>query len=329
MAGVSTASVSRTLSNPDLVAEKTRNAVLEAVKATGYRVNRAARSLRTQRSNTILALLPDLGNPFFSQILQGIVSVLTPAGYSLLVAETKQIVATGDTVPSYFDDGRADGMIVMDGSLGAETIEALHATPQDHAVVFACEWVNGAAFPSVRSGNRRGAEAAVQHLYDLGHRHIAHVAGPEGNVLTEARRDAFVEATNRLGCAPRLEWVMAGAFNLNAGREAARDLLALAHRPTAVFCASDEIAYGLISELRRNKVDVPGEISVVGFDDIELSEHYVPALTTMRQDRLLLGRRAAEMLMERMRSKQAGDMREILVTPIELVARDSTGPVAT
>ena len=114
VAGVSTATISRTLSNPSVVSKATREAVLEAVKATGYRVNRAARNLRTRKSNAILVLLPDIGNPFFSQILQGIQTVLSPAGFSMLIAETAQITAAGEHLIDYFDDGRADGMIVFE-----------------------------------------------------------------------------------------------------------------------------------------------------------------------------------------------------------------------
>jgi LacI family repressor for deo operon, udp, cdd, tsx, nupC, and nupG len=329
VAGVSTATISRTLSNPSVVSEATRVAVLEAVKVTGYRVNRAARNLRTQRSNAILVLLPDMGNPFFSQILQGIESALSPAGFSMLIAETDQISACGEQLVDYFNDGRADGMVVLDGGLDPAIIEELSVMPQSRNVVCACEWFDGAAFPSVRSANRRGAKAAIQHLYDLGHRKIAHISGPVGNVLTEARRDSAVETLTSLGIPPAPEWLIKGEFNLEAGRDAAKKIVDMDDRPTGIFCASDQIAFGLISELAKSNIHVPGDIAVIGFDDIELSEHFIPALTSIRQDRFGLGRRAAEILLGRVNRTDVEDRNSIIVLDVELVERGSSVAINT
>jgi LacI family repressor for deo operon, udp, cdd, tsx, nupC, and nupG len=329
VAGVSTATISRTLSNPSVVSEATRVAVLEAVKVTGYRVNRAARNLRTQRSNAILVLLPDMGNPFFSQILQGIESALSPAGFSMLIAETDQISACGEQLVDYFNDGRADGMVVLDGGLDPAIIEELSEMPQSRNVVCACEWFDGAAFPSVRSANRRGAKAAIQHLYDLGHRKIAHISGPVGNVLTEARRDSAVETLTSLGIPPAPEWLIKGEFNLEAGRDAAKKIVDMDDRPTGIFCASDQIAFGLISELAKSNIHVSGDIAVIGFDDIELSEHFIPALTSIRQDRFGLGRRAAEILLGRVNRTDVEDRNSIIVLDVELVERGSSVAINT
>lgn len=329
IAGVSTATISRALSNPDLVSEKTRKAVLDAVKATGYHVNRAARNLRTQRANAVLALLPDLGNPFFSQILQGIESVLSPAHFSILVAETGQISGCGEQLVDYFEEGRVDGMILFDGSLDRQTINELSATGQSKKIVCACEWIEGSSFPSVRSANRRGTEAAIRHLYELGHRKIAHVSGPMGNVLTGARRESAIEVMTRFGIPPSNEYLIDGDFTLNSGRDAARKILQMNDQPTAVFCASDQIAFGLIAELTAGGLNVPHDISVVGFDDIDLSEHYIPALTTMRQDRFGLGKRAANMLMSRMNEDSSDSLHEIVVLDVELIQRHSSATVAS
>ncbi|MEM1236974.1 MAG: LacI family DNA-binding transcriptional regulator [Pseudomonadota bacterium] len=320
-ANVSTATVSRALSAPNSVSAKKRDAVLAAVESTGYRVNRAARSLRTQRSNTVLALLPTLGNPFFSQVLQGIVDVLTPAGQALIVAETDQINNAGDDLISYFEDQRADGVIVLDGALSPSSLARLHNSSHGSRVVFACEWPASGGFPSVRSANADGARKAVEHLYDLGHRFIAHVAGPEGNVLTPARRDGFLEA-----CAERhvATLCMAGDFSLDAGINAAAEILAMENRPTAVFCASDVIAFGLISGLTRAGVSVPEDISIIGFDDIEYSEHFIPPLASIRQDRVALGQAAARMLLDRYGSDSGAPVEEIRKLPVEFIARAST-----
>ena len=144
VAKVSTATVSRTLSNPDVVSDSTRTRVSDAVKVTGYRINRAARSLRTQRAHSVLVLLPDLGNPFFSSILEGISRHLSQKGYSMLIASTQQVHDSGERLIDYLDDARADGMIILDGGLDADVVAMLESASQAQRILFACEWVEGA-----------------------------------------------------------------------------------------------------------------------------------------------------------------------------------------
>lgn len=324
VAGVSTATVSRALSQPDMVSESTRRRVSQAVEVSGYRVNRAARNLRTQRAHSILVLLPDLGNPFFSTILEGISLTLSRKGYSMLIASTKQVHDSGERLVDYLDDARADGMIILDGGVAVDVIASLKAAPQSNRILFACEWIEEDQFPSVRSENRRGTKAAVRYLYDIGHRKIGHVTGPEGNVLMHARKDAFVEEIAALGLEQSHGWIIPGDFSLTAGCVAARQWIALENRPTAMFCASDLLAMGFISELSRRNFKVPDDVSVMGFDDIDLAEQFIPPLTSMRQDRLLLGKTAAEMLMERIQGPDITGSIHKSVIPVSLIIRAST-----
>lgn len=325
VAKVSTATVSRTLSNPNVVSESTRRRVAEAVKITGYRINRAARNLRTQRAHSVLVLLPDLANPFFSTILEGISRNLSQKGYSMLIASTKQVHDSGERLIDYLDDALADGMIILDGGLDPQVIETLESAPQAKRILFACEWIEGADFPSVRCENRQGARTAVNYLFDLGHRKIAHVTGPEGNVLMQTRKDAFVAEVARLKLELKPEWVIAGDFSLAAGCLGAQTWIAMEDRPTAVFCASDQLAMGFIAELSRHDFKVPDDVSVMGFDDIELAEQFIPPLTSIRQDRLMIGETAAKMLMARIVTPNAENLEQAAVLPISLVIRESTG----
>ena len=324
VAKVSTATVSRTLSNPGVVSESTRRRVSEAVKVTGYRINRAARNLRTQRAHSVLVLLPDLANPFFSTILEGISRILSKQGYSMLIASTKQVHDSGERLVDYLDDARADGMIILDGGLDAEVVGMLENAPQANRILFACEWVDGSSFPSVRCENRRGTRAAVNHLNDLGHRKIAHVTGPEGNVLSNTRKDEFVAEMAKLDLALKPEWVIAGDFSLAAGCLAATAWIAMEDRPTAVFCATDQLAMGFIAELSRHSIKVPVDVSVMGFDDIDLAEQFIPPLTTIRQDRLMIGETAAKMLLARIITPDEERLEHAAVLPVTLVVRDST-----
>ena len=324
VAQVSTATVSRTLSNPDLVSESTRTRVAEAVKATGYRINRAARNLRTQRAHSVLVLLPDLANPFFSTILEGISRHLSKDGYSMLIASTKQVHDSGERLIDYLDDARADGMIILDGGLTSDVVDMLENTPQSKRILFACEWIDGADFPSVRCQNRQGARMAVNHLYELGHRKIAHVTGPKGNVLAQSRKEAYEKEVAQLGLEQKPEWIIRGDFSLAAGCMAAQAWIALKDRPTAVFCASDQLAMGFIAELSRHHLKVPDDVSVMGFDDIDLAEQFIPPLTTIRQDRLMIGETSAEMLMARIVAPNAEHRCNAAVLPVSLVVRKST-----
>lgn len=325
-AGVSTATVSRALSNPGLLSEATRTAVEEAIRITGYRVNRAARNLRKQRAGAVLVLVPNLGNPFFSQILAAISEAFAGSDYSVLIADTKSGTSSPRDLAGYFADGRIDGLISLDGSLPLADLKAFDLLGVADRVVFACEWVDGSPLPSVRSDNVAGARLAVRHLHELGHRHIGHVTGPAGNVLTKARREGMQEERARLGLPARAEWIMRGDFSLASGRDAAQRIIAMKARPTAVFCASDQVAFALISTLAAAGVRVPEDISVVGFDDIELSGVYTPALTTIRQDRHAIGRKAARLLIGRLSGEPIddGEGGQVTTVPVELVARAST-----
>lgn len=315
VAGVSTATVSRALSQPELVSEETRALVLQAVEKTGYRLNLAARNLRQNRTGGVLALVPNLANPFFAQILSGIAEVLGPAGYNLLVADTR--ITDPDTLLEYAEPSRADGLIVLDGGLPAE---ALRRVP----VVMACEWVPALQAPRVKIDNRAAARQAIAHLMGLGHRRIGHVRGPRGNVLAEARLAGTREALEEQGLCLDAASLYPGDFSLASGREAA--LIWLRQdpglRPTGVFLASDEMACGFMGEVQRQGIAVPGDVSVIGFDDIELIAHISPPLTTIRQPRAEIGRLAARRLLRSLEGGEAACEDELL--PVELVLRAST-----
>lgn len=326
-AGVSASTVSRALSNPDLLSESTRTAVFEAIRETGYRVNQAARNLRKQRAGAVLILVPSLSNPFFSQILAGISRTLSDTEYSVLITDSSVVSDPKTSFVDYFLDSRVDGMISLDGGLSDSELQSFGAAGVADKIVFACEWVFDAPYPSVRSDNVKGARLAMRHLYDLGHRKIAHVTGPEGNVLTRMRRDGVLHERAALDLPSRPDWIIRGDFSLESGQQAARQILQMDERPTAVFCASDMVAFGLISELQSQGVSVPHDISVIGFDDIEMSQFYNPALSTIRQDRHALGARAANLLTRRLRHAgldAAGQ--DIELVDVSLICRDSTAP---
>lgn len=322
VAGVSTATVSRALSRPEVVSAATLETVLAAVTQTGYTINQAARNLRQQRTMGVVALVPNLANPFFSRILAGVSAVLAPAGYNLLVVDT-QGPGVDRHIARTLDRSRADGLIVFDGAVSAADLCGDAAAPP---VVMACEWIAGIAAPTVRIDNVAGARMAVAHLAGLGHRHIGHLHGPQTNVLAKARAEGVCAELAARGLPVRPDWVLSGDFTLESGQLCARAWLAQTDRPTAVVCASDEMACGFIGEVQRHGLRVPQDVSVVGFDNIELVAHLTPALTTICQPRRAIGETAAQVLLALM----AGEVpeRHDTILPVELIERASTQTLA-
>ena len=237
-AGVSTATVSRALSNPGLVSEGTRAAVMEAIRHTGYRVNQAARNLRMQRAGAVLVLVPNLGKPFYSGILAGVSEGFAGSDYAVLITDTESKPLQEGTLAGYFLDGRIDGAISLDGGLSQAALRQCADQGVGERIVFLCEWVEGAAFPVIASDNAEGARLAIRHLHGLGHRKIAHVTGPDGHVLTAARREGMLGERARLGLPAHPDWIIRGDFSLESGQAAADRILAMEDRPTAVFCSS-------------------------------------------------------------------------------------------
>lgn len=316
LAGVSPSTVSRVLSRPGLVAESTRISVMNAVAATGYRMNHAARNLRKQRTGSVVALVPNLGNPFFAKILDGMGRELARAGYDLLVADTLEGEGRHRTLERFLDPSRADGIILLDGLVPHADLDRRADLPP---VITACEWIEGAALPRVMLDNREGGRLAVGHLRALGHQRIGVIGGPPENVLHRARlAGAEAAAVAALICFP-------GDFTLSSG-QAAGDLWAAmpeADRPTAVFAFSDEMACAFMSRLQRLGFTVPRDVSVIGFDDIDLVSHLTPTLTTIRQPKRDLGRAAACVIIDRIAGREIAEV--TLLAP-RLMIRESTAP---
>ncbi|PWE30703.1 LacI family transcriptional regulator [Pararhodobacter marinus] len=314
-AGVSTATVSRTLSNPAVVGIETRARVMAAVEATGYRVNTAARDLRQRRARSILVLAPNLANTFFGRIIATIQEVAGSAGLSVQVSDSR---AEAGRIEALGHDGRADGIILLDGSLAPEIL-ARWRLP----VIELCEWNTRATLPGLAIDNAAAARLAVDHLADLGHRRVLHIAGPEGNVLAVTRRDGFLTSAAQRGVAAS---IAAGDFTMASGARAARDWVSRPDRPSAVFAASDECAFGFIAECHRMGISVPDDVSVVGFDDVDFADHYIPALTTIHQPRVRLGRFAAQRLIAALTEhRPLAPGRELI--DAHLVVRHSTAPL--
>lgn len=320
IAGVSTATVSRAMSNPESVTQTTRDIVLKAAQDSGYQMNLAARSLRIKQTGTIVVFVPELSNPFFSNILAGIEAEAAKVEKSVFLVNTQgPETKNADKLMHYLTAARTDGVIILDGSLPVGLLEERYVEGVSPPVVFGCEWVQSDQFPSVRSNNKSGVELAINHLLELGHTSIGHVTGPMWNVLS---RERVIGVNRALGSTP--EWTFEGDFALASGVKAASSFMSLQVRPTAVFCASDMMAIGFISELNNHGISVPDDVSVVGFDGIDIAERFIPALTTIHQQREQIGAQAVKLLAEAMSGTDKNEMTHRIVLPVELVVRNST-----
>jgi LacI family repressor for deo operon, udp, cdd, tsx, nupC, and nupG len=323
-AQVSTATVSRALSRPERVSESTRERISEAVRVTGYTPNQSARSLRQRTARTILVALPDIGNPFFSAILDSVEREAAPRGYGVLVANRFSGEDSGRRLRDYFLSNRVDGLLLFDGSVDLAQLMLLTGDPSPMPLIMACEEIPTAPFHTVKTDNSYAAEQATRHLIALGHRRIGHVRGPAGNVLTGERETGFTRAMASAGLEIRSDWMFAGGFSMDTGYRAGECFIGLAERPTAIFAANDEGAIGFLSALRRHGLDCPRDVSIVGFDDLEIAAHSHPPLTTMRQPREALGRIAAGALIDIIEGQARSRVPTHMVLSSELIVRAST-----
>ncbi|MCB1487778.1 MAG: LacI family DNA-binding transcriptional regulator [Bauldia sp.] len=322
-AGVSTATVSRTLTDPDLVAEPTRSHVVAAIAATGYTPNATARNLRAQSTKIVLCLLPGLGHSFWSVIINAVEEVLTEEGYGVIFGDTRNDPVREAHYDRVVRAGQVDGVLLFNGRLpGTDFLQLNNKLP----ITLISNDIPSSGLPVFEVDNRDSARAMTEYLIAGGHRRIAHITGTEGNVETGERIKGYRDGLTAAGIPVENSLIWQGAFSFEAGMEAAQRFLGLgAKRPTAVFAASDEMAIGFIKTVKDAGIDVPGDVSVAGFDGIEYSAIYNPALTTVIQPRTEIGRLGAENLVARMSGRQPALAGARL--PCTLAIRDSVAPL--
>ncbi|TLP48174.1 MULTISPECIES: LacI family DNA-binding transcriptional regulator [Cohaesibacter] len=321
-AGVSPATVSRALTGSGLVAEPTLSHIKAVANALGYRPNISARNLRTQKTMSILVVVRDIGNPFYLNVFKGAESVARAAGYSLLMGNTENDLKREEDYFQMLADGHADGMILMTGKMpqNGDLSEDI-----SQKVVIALEMIDDTNLSHVVIDNEKASMDAVDHLVALGHRRIAHITGPipaEG--MSVRRLSGFKKAVAHHQLPVPDDYIQRGTFSYLSGEEAAYRLLDLPVPPTAIYAANDEMAFGVIRAANSRGLTVPQDLSVFGFDDIYLAEAFVPALTTINQPCLEVGRAAMTRLLDHL----SGQCKAIdpIVVPTRLVVRESTAP---
>jgi LacI family transcriptional regulator len=323
-AGVSIATVSHALSGKRPVSPRTRRRIVTAARRLGYRPNRIAAAMPTGRTHTLGMVVPDIANPFFGELVGAAERAAAEHGYSLIVCSSELDAALELRHVETLRDRRVDALLYLAATRQRNTALVAAARAGTPIVVLDEEMPGlppSAAVLTVE--NELGGALAAEHLIELGHRSLGVVSGPMGLPTAQARVAGFRRAAGGYGLELlSRQLVEAEAYTVEAGGEAARRLLRARSDLTAVFCGNDLIALGVIEAARALGRAVPGELSVVGFDDSFVSALVSPALTTIRQPLRELGKEAATLAIALLEGHVTGPLRRTL--PVELVVRDST-----
>ena len=320
-AGVSTATVSHVINKTRFVSEEVRARVLEAVERCGYYPNAHARTLASGRSKMIGLLVSDISNPFFPELVKSIEAAAFERGYDLVLSNTNYEPERTSHYVRRFIERKVTGVAMMTSELDTALIGEL--ARREVSVVFLDLGQPGLHMSNLRVNYESGIEEATLHLVSLGHREISFISGP-AHLRSAARRNESFRNSMRRHLPDTRALVYGGDFKIEGGRRAAREILDARERPTAVMAANDMMALGAMVEFQSAGLDVPRDVSVVGFDDIAFASLAVPHLTTVCLPRVDLGRRAVEALMTTIENPEQPGV-EINI-PTYLIMRGSTAP---
>lgn len=304
-AGVSIATVSRCINEPDRVLESTRARVDAAIAETGYAPNTVAQSFRRGHTNIIMVVIPSIGDPFFTEVMEGIRSVVDARGYSVVITETQFNKLSAHEIGKILVSRQADGIILLASvfPFGSEVLSTARQRAQP--IVIGCEVISSELeeFPSVHIDDVAAGKEATEFLIAEGHTRVAFITGQASSLLTKDRERGYELAMHSAGLRIEPGWIVEGEMTLEGAAAATRSLLEHALRPTAIFCANDEMAMGCMREIQRRGMSVPDDVSVMGFDDIRYAAVVNPPLTTIAQPALEIGKRTAKKILDAIESE--------------------------
>jgi DNA-binding LacI/PurR family transcriptional regulator len=317
-AGVSQSTVSLVMSGKarGRVSAATEQSVRRAAAELGYRPNAAARALRLGAARSVALVVPDVTNPFFGHVMRGAQSAAWEAGYTVALVDTANDPAWEISSYEALRGGPVDGMLVF----GIDPPRRRRGTRGERIVLIEDE---SPGHPSVRLDSATGTDAVMAHLLGLGHRRIGRIAAPVDRHAFRLREERWRAALEAAGIDPAAMPYARSEIDFDAAHAAARELLLAPDPPTALFCDDDNIAGGVYLAARELGRRIPGDVSVVGFDDLAFTRLLEPPLTTVTADAARLGALAFETLAAHMAGER---VRRVQLLPVQLTIRGSTGP---
>lgn len=318
-AGVSIASVSRVLNNPEVVSPETRARVEKAINKLDYRPNLLGRNLRRSETRMILIILPTISNSFYTEIIKGIEDRMHFDDYYVMVTNTDGEM---EREKIYFDllkNRLVDGVVVFGPVLSSQELTEI---ARQFPVVQCCEYIEKATVSRVSIDNIKAASTATNHLINCGYRRIAMISGHPDLFSSIHREQGYKKALEEAGLQFSPELIKYGSYGYKGGLRAASEFLIMDEKPDAIFAISDMMAIGAIRAIKESGLKVPDDIGVMGFDNIEISAIFEPRLTTISQPRYDLGKITADLILQMIETKE-NIVKEIYLEH-ELLIREST-----
>ncbi|MBV6289330.1 LacI family DNA-binding transcriptional regulator [Pseudomonas aegrilactucae] len=322
LAGISYTTVSHVLNKTRPVSEPVRRKVEAAIAELDYVPSAVARSLKARCTATIGLLVPNSVNPYFAELARGIEDGCERNGYCVILCNSDDDPRKQRSYLRVLLEKRIDGLIVASVGEDADLLDSLASVRTPMVIVDRA--LDGVEADLVRIDHEQGAYLATRHLLELGHQDIACINGPAHTSVAKMRLGGFLRALDEAGVTLREGWVVESDFTSLGGYGAAAQLLAH-DRPTAIFAANDMIGMGVLRAAAERNIGVPSELSVIGFDDIQMSQYVYPALTTVGQSIRELGEMAADLLLRRIGEPARSAVEQRIVAP-NIVLRESTGP---
>lgn len=319
LAGVSPSTVSRILNGTARVADEKRLAVEAAIQKLKFRPNLSARGLRSGSTRTIGVLTQELESPYFARAAKGVDEALVGSGYTPIVVPGHWNPREELERVGLLTARKVDGIIVIGGSLSDAQITEL---AQQQPVAVCGRRLEAPGVYCFYQDQVEGARLATEHLIRLGHRHIAHIAGPDPHVDAQERKQGFLLAHSQAGLSVDPALIVAGDYMETGGVTAMERLLASGRRFSAVFCANDQTLWGAGLTLYRRQLRVPADISLVGFDDLPQSQFMTPPVSTVRQHMYEMGQAAVHALLYALGAR--ADAGPLTMPAIELMVRDTS-----
>ena len=320
-AGVSVSTVSRALTNNNYpLKEETRQRIVSLAEEMGYNPNLVARSLQSNRTHTVGVIVDRIRSPFAAATVQGIQDGLRQAGYSISIINSNRDQDLIIEAIQTFYSRRVDGIVVLNSWL--HTFNDPILSLQDRPFVFVNRLFSKAIHNCVAPGDHCGAQMAVRHLVDLGHRQIAYINGMENWLEAQNRLAGYLDVLTEQGLPLDETLIKPGDWGVDSGYQATQELLRLKQRPTAIFASNDLMALGAIYAIQEAGLRVPEDVAVVGYDDRDFAAWIRPSLTTIRMPSYEMGQAAARLLLEQFAGEELEDATQI---PGELIIRQSCG----